>query len=90
MNTFTKRITSSQTITINASDGVMSLSVEAAPSGGSFNFLGSYEFKGITPSNLILTDGESISLIASSTSKTLSGITIQWVSGIVNVLISVS
>ena len=90
MVTFTKQITSSQTIQINASDGVASLSVQASPSGGSFSFLGSLPFKGMTPSALTLTDGQGVNLVAANSAQPLSGITITWISGIVEVVISVS
>lgn len=90
MNTFTKQITSAQTIQIDVSDGVQSLSVQAAPAGGAFNFLGAYPFKGLTPSNLVLTNGQGITLFAPSTSQPLSSITIEWISGTVDVVISVS
>ena len=40
MSVSTIRMTGTQTITIAKSDGVISLSVQAAPAGGVFNFLG--------------------------------------------------
>jgi len=89
MNTFTTIMTSSQTISIDKADGVMSLSVQAAPGGGTFNFLGNYTFKGVPPTALSLTNGQGVTLFAASTAATLSGITIQWVSGTVEVVISV-
>jgi len=90
MNTFTKTLTSSQTITINSADGVVGLSVEAAPSGGSFTLLGSYPFKGMAPTTLTLSDGESFVLTATAPNNTLSGITVAWVSGTVKLIITVS
>ena len=87
MSTFTKQITSSQTIVIDSTDGVLALSVQAAPSGGAFNFLGTYVFKGIQPNNLELTDGQGVNLIAPSTAQPIDNVTIEWVSGTVEVLI---
>lgn len=89
MNTFTKQLTSATTITITPSDGVISLSVMAA-STGVFNFTGSYAFQGLAPTALTLTNGEGITITAPSTNTPLSGITIQWVSGTVDLVISVS
>jgi hypothetical protein len=89
MNTFTTVMSSSQTIAINKEDGVMALSVQAAPGGGTFNFLGNYTFKGIPPTALSLTNGQGVTLFAASTASPLGGITIQWVSGTVEVVISV-
>jgi len=90
MNTFTQQITSAQTIVLNPSDGVVSISVQAAPGGGVFNFLGTYQFQGLTPSNLVLTDGQGVTLTSPSTSSPLSGIIVEWVSGTIEVVIAVS
>ena len=87
MSTFTKSMTGTQVITIDSNDGVLALSVQAAPGGGAFNFLGSYVFKGIQPSDLVLTDGQGVNLIAPSTAQPLDNITIEYVSGTVEVLI---
>ena len=88
MSVSTIRMTSSQTITINKSDGVMSLSVQAAPAGGVFNFLGSFPFQGVAGETLVLSNGEGVNLIANSSATPLTDITITWVSGVVNVVIS--
>jgi hypothetical protein len=89
MNTFTKQITSATTINITPQDGVISLSAMAG-STGVFNFLGSFVFQGLTPSNLVLSNGQGITITAPSTNSPLSGITIEWVSGTVELVISVS
>ena len=88
MSVSTIRMTGTQTITIAKSDGVISLSVQAAPSGGAFNFLGSFPFQGLTGETLVLTNGEGVNLIANSSSNPLTDITITWVSGVVNVVIA--
>lgn len=90
MNTFTQQITSAETIVLNPQDGVVSISVQAAPSGGVFNFLGTYKFQGLTPSNLVLSNGEGVTITSPSTSSPLSGIIVEWVSGTVHLVISVS
>jgi len=90
MNTFTQQITSAQTIVLNPTDGVVSISVQAAPAGGVFNFLGTYKFQGLTPSNLVLSNGQGVTLTSPSTNSPLSGIIVEWVSGTVDVVISVS
>jgi len=90
MNTYTQQIVSAQTIVFNPSDGVVSISVQAAPGGGVFNFLGTYKFQGLTPNNLILANGQGVTLTSPSTSSPLSGIIIEWVSGTVDIIISVS
>jgi hypothetical protein len=87
---FTTQMTGTQTIDINKEDGVIALSVQAAPTGGSFEFLGNFSFKGLSPAPLGLTNGQGVTLIAASTASPLSDISIEWVSGTVDVLISVS
>jgi len=89
MSVTTIKMTGTQTISIARADGVLSLSVQAAPSGGSFDFTGSFPFQGLAGETLTLSDGEGVNLIANSTSAPLSDIVIDWVSGIVNVVIAV-
>jgi hypothetical protein len=88
MSVSTIKMTGTQTINIDRADGVMSLSVQAAPSGGSFSFLGNFPFQGVAGETLTLSDGEGVNLIANSTQNPLSNITITWISGIVNVVIA--
>ena len=83
------QMTGAQTITINRSDNVLGLSVQASTSGGSFTFLGNYSFQGASGEVITLTDGEGINLYSTTPASPLSFITITWVSGTVNVLISV-
>ena len=94
MNTYTSQITSGSTasqklITLSPEDGVVSISVQAS-SVGVVNVLGTYQFQSLTPSNIVLSNGQGVTLSSHSTNSPLSGITIQWVSGTVQLVISVS
>lgn len=87
MSVSTIRMTGTQIINITPADGVLSLSVQSAPSGGSFNFLGAFQFQGVPGETLVLSNGEGINLIANSAANPLTDITITWNSGVVNVVI---
>ena len=80
-------MTGTQTINIGKSDGVLSLSVQSAPAGGVFNFLGNFPFQGVAGETLVLSNGEGVNLIANSAANPLTDITLTWVSGVVNVVI---
>lgn len=86
---FTTQLTSTKVITINNPDGVSAISVQANPTGGSFNFLGNFPFQNMTPNNLLLSNGQGVNLFANA-NQPLSNITIEWVSGTVDVIISLS
>lgn len=86
---FTKQITSSQTINITSSDSVMAISVQAATGGGDFTITGSSTFQGISSNPLALTNGQGITLTAPNFATPLSGITITWVSGTVQLVLTV-
>jgi hypothetical protein len=94
MNTFTAQITSGssaslKTISLSPEDGVVSISVQAS-SVGVVNVLGAYKFQGLTPSNLVLSNGQGVTLSSHFTNSPLSGIIVEWVSGTVQLVISVS
>jgi len=94
MNIFTAQITSGssaslKTINLSPEDGVVSISVQAS-TVGVVNVLGAYQFQGLTPSNLVLSNGQGVTLTSNFTNSPLSGITVQWVSGTVELVISVS
>ena len=89
MGVTTIKMTASQTITLNESDGVMGLSVIADPTSSSFDFLGNYTFQGSTGETVTLANGLGVNLVALSPTSPLSDITITWVSGTVNVIIVV-
>jgi len=84
----TIKMTGTQTIVINPSDGILSLSVQAAPTGGSFSFLGNYSFQNVASETLTLGDGQGVNLTANTAASPLSDITIIWLSGVVNVVLS--
>jgi len=87
MNIFTTTLSSASTITINGQDGVMALSVQASPSGGSFSFQGNLPFQGMTPNPLTLAQGQTVTLNAYSPASPIAGVTIEWVSGNVDIII---
>jgi hypothetical protein len=88
MSTSTIKMTTTQTITLTESDGVMALSVQADTTGGSFSFLGSQSFQGIPSEALTLSDGEGVNLVANNPTSPITDVVITWLGGIVNVLIS--
>jgi hypothetical protein len=88
MSVTTIKLTAASSISIDDNDGVMALSVQAEATGGSFDFIGSRPFKTFVPSTLTLTAGEGVNLTATNPQVPISGVTITWVSGTVNVLIS--
>ena len=85
---FTKSITTSYTETLTAADGVAAISVQAATAGGSVTVLGNLPFSGSAPSAITLSDGEGITLTSPNFATPISGLTITWVSGTVNLLIT--
>ena len=84
-NFFTTSLTGS-TLTIDAADQVMKVSIEA--NGGTVTVLGNVTFKGVASSPLTLTVGGGITLIANSNNQPISGITINANSGSADVLLS--
>lgn len=87
MQVTTLVLTENQTITINEEDGVQSISVMADPTGGQFSILGNIPFKGIVPQQITLSDSTGVTLVANNPQNVVSGLTITWVSGIVQVVI---
>lgn len=84
--TFWTYTLSSGSLTINASDFAYFVSLQA-DSSGSCNVLGGIPFKGISPNNVNLTAGQGLNLSALSTSSPLSGITITWVAGTIDIVV---
>lgn len=87
MRVFTYTLSSTGSITINQTDGVMFLSVQSGASTGSCTILGNLPFKGLTPSTVSLSAGQGINLSSSTPVSPLDGITITWVAGTVDVLV---
>lgn len=73
-------------LTIDAADQVMKVSVEA--NSGIVSVLGNVTFKGTASSALQLTVGGGITLIANSNNQPISGITINATGGSADVLLS--
>jgi hypothetical protein len=86
---FTLQLTSSQTINIASADSVMAISIQSAPAGGQFTINGNSTFKGIASTNLGLVDGQGATITAPNFATPLDGITISWVSGTVQILLTV-
>jgi hypothetical protein len=84
----TKKITSAYNQTITTADGVAAISIQAATAGGSVNVIGNLPFGGSAPSTITLSDGEGITLTSPNFATPISGLTITWVSGTVNLLIT--
>jgi hypothetical protein len=78
---------SSGVITINDSDEVTQLSIQAN-SSSSVSVLGNFTFKGMTSNAVTLSNGEGITLTAPSLNSTLDGLTITWLSGTVDIVIA--
>ncbi len=87
MNVFTKTLNNTETISINSSDGVMQLSIQAAPTGGAFTITGGIPFQNNQPSTITLTDGQSITLNSYNPTTPITGVTITWVSGSVDFMV---
>lgn len=77
---------SSGSLTINAVDGAMFLSLQTS-STGSCNVTGNIPFKGLPASDVGISAGNGINLSALSPQSPLDGITITWVSGSVDIVI---
>lgn len=84
-NFFTTSLSGSS-LTIDAADQVMKISIEA--NSGIVTVLGNVSFKGVSSSPLTLTVGGGITLIANSNNQPISGVTINAASGSADVLLS--
>lgn len=80
-------VLNSGSIQINNSDGVTAFTVQAN-SSSACNITGNISFKGLNSSSVTLESGESYTQTSNPNSP-LDGITITWVSGTVDILISI-
>lgn len=80
------QVLSSGSVTIEYQDGVTSFTVQANASS-SCTILGNLSFKGVPSAGVILENGESYTQ-QSPTNTPIDGITITWVSGTIDLLIS--
>jgi len=78
---------SSGSLQINATDGVLALTVQAN-SSSACQFLGNIPFKGLNPNTILIENGDSFTQTTTANSP-LDGITITWVSGTIDILISI-
>lgn len=78
---------SSGTINISYTDEVLQLSIQAN-SDSSCTVLGNFTFQGVASTAVTLSNGEGITLTAASANSPLDGLTISWLSGTVDVVIS--
>lgn len=85
--TFWTYTLSSGSLTINARDFAYFLSLQADNTSGACTVLGGIPFKGINSSVVNITAGQGINLSALSTSSPLSGITITWVAGTIDIVV---
>ena len=77
---------SSGSLTIDSSQGAMALSIQSNDSS-SCTFLGSIPFKGISPNAVTLSNGQGLTVAAQAANSPLSGITITWLSGTIDIII---
>lgn len=85
MQFFTTTLTSGS-LTINAIDGVLNLSVRGNPdTSGAFSVSGSYTFKGIPSTPIQIDTGAGVNYYVISPSSPIDGITITHISGNVDV-----
>lgn len=86
MRLFTYVLTSGS-IDIDATDGVTAFTIQAN-TGSSCTIGGNISFKGISSSNVLLENGETFTQTTTPNSP-LDGIRITWVSGTIDILISI-
>lgn len=84
--TFWTQTLSSGTLTINKSDYAYFVSIQSNALS-SCTVIGGIPFKGINSTNVNIADGEGLTLSAPSTASPLSGITITWVSGTIDIVV---
>jgi len=84
MTIYTTTLTSGS-LTLNQSDGVTQISVQADSTSGSFSILGTGTFQGNSSTSVVLSAGQGWEAIASSPQSPIQGITITWLSGSVKV-----
>ncbi len=86
MNFFTYTLTTGS-LSINASDGAMFVSVQCDATTGACNVQGSIPFKGLSPNAVSLSAGQGVNISALSPASPLDGITITQTAGTIDILI---
>jgi hypothetical protein len=74
-------------VTIEANDSAMFVSVQCDAVSGSCSILGGIPFKGVSPNSVTLSAGQGVNISALSPASTLDGLTITWIAGNVDLLI---
>jgi hypothetical protein len=85
--TFFTYTLSSGSLVIDANDYAFFISIQTDPAVGSCTVLGGVAFKGLPPNAVGLSLGQGINFASSSPSSPLSGITITWVAGTIDIII---
>jgi len=78
---------SSGSLTINAVDGAMFLSLQTDSTSGQCTVQGNIPFKGLNTQAVSITAGQGLNLAALSPSSPLDGITITWVAGNIDIVV---
>jgi hypothetical protein len=86
MTFFTYTLTSGSLV-LNAEDYAFFVSIQTDSTAGSCTILGGSPFKGIQPNAVPLSLGEGVNFSSSSPSSPLSGITITWVAGTIDIVV---
>jgi hypothetical protein len=74
-------------LTINALDGAMFVSVQCDLVSGSCSVIGSIPFKGVSPNAVTLNAGQGINVSALSPASTLDGLTITHIAGNIDIIV---
>ena len=85
--TFFTYTLSSGSLVIDANDYAFFVSIQTDPASGNVTVLGGIPFKGIPSSAVTLSLGQGVNFAASSPASPLSGITITWVAGTIDIII---
>ena len=85
--TFFTYTLSSGSLVIDATDYAFFVSIQTDPASGVCTVLGGIPFKGIPSSAVTLGLGQGVNFSASSPASPLSGITITWVTGTIDIII---
>lgn len=85
--TFWTYTLSSGSLTINAADGAMFLSLQTDSTSGNCTVLGGIPFKGLNPQAVSITAGQGINLAAINPTSPLDGITITHVTGSIDIVV---
>lgn len=86
MTFFTYTLTSGSLV-IDATDYAFFVSIQTDPTNGDCTVLGGTSFKGLSPNAVPLSLGQGINFASSSPSSSLSGITITWIAGTIDIII---